>query len=98
MTLPLSMVVTIRALPGEEPAVHAALLRVVAETRAEKGCVQYDLHRDSERPGRFVFYETWASRDDWAAHDQADHIVALKRILEGKTEDAAIVWLEKLEP
>ncbi len=92
------MVVTIPALPGHEEAVHAALLGVVAETRAEKGCIQYDLHRDREQPRRFVFYETWATRDDWAAHDAAEHIVALKGLLEGKTEDVALVLLERIGP
>lgn len=98
MTSPLSMVVSIQALPGQEAAVEAALLGVVKQTRAETGCVQYDLHRDADRIGRFVFYETWATRNDWAAHDAAEHIVTLKGLLEGKTEEAAFVWLEKIAP
>ena len=98
MNSPLSMVVTIQALPGHEEAVEAALLGVVEETRGEAGCVQYDLHRDTDGTGRFVFYETWATRGDWVAHDEAEHIVALKGQLEGKTEEGAFVWLEKIEP
>jgi quinol monooxygenase YgiN len=92
------MVVTIQALPGHELTVENALLGVVADTQAEAGCLQYDLHRDPDHAGRFVFYETWVSRDHWVAHDEAEHIVALQGVLDGRTEDVAILWLEKMEP
>lgn len=98
MTTPVTLVVTTQSLPGHEATVRDALLGVVRETQAETGCIQYDLHIDPAHEGRFVFYETWTSHQDWAAHDEADHIVALKAALEGKTEDSVFVWLEKIDP
>jgi quinol monooxygenase YgiN len=95
---PLALVVTIDAGPGTEQAVESALLGVVAQTRDEDGCIQYDLHRDPRVPGRFVFYETWASQEALDAHDEADHIVALKQTLEEKMAKAVFLTLDKIEP
>ena len=98
MKLPLTLVVTIDALPGQEQAVESALSGVVARTRGDDGCIQYDLHRDPQVPGRFVFYEAWTTQEAWEAHDEAEHIVTLKKALEGKTAEAVFLALERLEP
>ena len=98
MTSPLTLVVTIESLPGHEGAVQDALAGVVKETQAEQGCIQYDLHIDPAHQGRFVFNETWATHRDWVAHDEAQHIVALKAALAGKTAKTVLMPLEKIDP
>jgi len=44
------------------------LLSLIADTRAERGCVDYDLHQDDANPAEFTFYENWTSRDEWDKH------------------------------
>ncbi len=34
------------------------LLALTAATRAEPGCISYDLHQDDNNPAEFTFYET----------------------------------------
>jgi Antibiotic biosynthesis monooxygenase len=51
-----------RAKPGQEQALRDALLAVCAPTRAEKGCLNYDLHVSPDDPGMLVFHENWESR------------------------------------
>ena len=53
----LTILAQIAAEPGKEALVRAELEKLVPITRAEAGCIQYDLHVDNENPAFFVFYE-----------------------------------------
>ena len=53
------------------------LSAMVAPTRAEPGCVNYDFHVDAEDPNVFVFYENWKSRADLDVHLKAPHLAPL---------------------
>ena len=64
----LTIVAHIHAEPDHIGDVKAALQNLVAPTRAEKGCLQYDLHQDNADPGHFMFFENWSSRDTWQDH------------------------------
>lgn len=72
----LTVVARITAVAGEEEALRQALEALVAPTRAEAGCLQYDLHRDNDAPGVFLFFEIWESRALWQDHMAAPHILA----------------------
>lgn len=65
--------------PGPAPRGAAArLLDFVARTRAEPGCLAFELHEDAARPGRFMVYEVF--RDDAAfdAHRGQPALAPLK--------------------
>ena len=49
------------------------LLKLIAPTRNENGCVEYNLHQDNEDPTIFVFYETWESLACLEKHMNSDH-------------------------
>jgi quinol monooxygenase YgiN len=66
-----------RAKPGEEQALHEALLAGVP-TLKEKGCINYDLHESPSLPGVFVFLENWESKADFDAHIASPHIAAFR--------------------
>ena len=67
-----------RAKPGEEQALHEALLAVRVPTLKEKGCINYDLHESPSLPGVFVFLENWESKADFDAHIASPHIAAFR--------------------
>ena len=67
----LTIVANIQANPDKIDLVKAELEKLVPITRAENGCLQYDLHRDNEDPGHFLFYENWESRELWQTHMNA---------------------------
>lgn len=69
-----------RAKPGKEQALREALLAVCGPTRAEKGCLNYDLHVSADEPGLLVFHENWASQADLDAHLASPHIDAFRAI------------------
>ncbi len=79
----LTIVANIQADPGKIDRVKAELEKLIAPTRAEKGCLQYDLHRDNENPAHFMFYENWESRELWQVHMRAPHLAAYRKAVEG---------------
>ncbi|WNM49789.1 putative quinol monooxygenase [Kitasatospora sp. CM 4170] len=65
----------ITTLPGRGSEQAAAFERLAPIVRAEPGCLQYDLHRVSGEPDRFVLIERWESEAALAAHDATPHMV-----------------------
>ena len=63
--------------------VKTELQKLVDVTRAEEGCLQYDLHQDNENPSHFMFYERWATRDLWLVHVENPHLAAYVKATEG---------------
>ena len=67
-----------RAQPGKEDEVKAALTRLVEPSHADPGCILYTLHQGADDPSRFAFVERWASREDLEAHNGTAHVGALR--------------------
>ncbi len=76
----LTVVAEFQALPGKEAELRQALLDCIEPTRAEEGCVQYDLHEATGTPGHFIFYENWTSREALDRHLATPHLQKLGSI------------------
>lgn len=63
-----TVVATIKAKAGMEDTVMAAIEALIAPTRAEAGCINYDLHQSPEDPSAFMLYENWVSKKDLDEH------------------------------
>lgn len=98
MSDPVQVLAVFTAKPGQADALGALLASIVAPTRAEQGARFYDLHQDREQPGRFVFFESWASQADLDAHGAAPHIVALRAQLPDLIAHAEVSRLKQLAP
>jgi quinol monooxygenase YgiN len=46
---------TVKAKSGSEEQLNEELHNFVEPTRAEEGCINYDLHHSVEDPGTFMF-------------------------------------------
>ena len=79
----LTIVANIKAAPGKIDLVKAELEKLIPITRAEAGCIQYDLHQDNDNPVHFMFYENWESRELWQAHMSAQHLSDYMSATEG---------------
>jgi quinol monooxygenase YgiN len=86
----LTIVANIYAKAGKINFVKAELLKLIEPTRAEEGCLNYDLHQDFEDPRHFLFYENWESRELWQSHMKALHISELKAATEGAIEEVVL--------
>lgn len=63
-----TVVALFTAKSGMEETVRQAIEAVIAPTRAEPGCINYDLHQSSEDPSIFMLYENWNSKKDLDDH------------------------------
>lgn len=57
-------------------AVKAELLKMIAPTRREEGCIEYRLHQDSDDLAVFIFYENWQSPACLEKHINSAHFQA----------------------
>lgn len=73
----LTVVATFAAKPGKEAELRAALTGLLAPTRQEAGCLNYDLHQATERPATFLFHENWTSKAHLDVHLQSAHVQAV---------------------
>ena len=70
-----TIVVLLRPRAGHEPFLEAELRALVAPTRKEDGCLQYDLHRSADGSGAFLLHEVWESKEHHTAHTKTDHFL-----------------------
>lgn len=93
----LTIVASICANADKVDLVKAELLKLIPITRAEEGCIQYDLHQDNEKPSVFMFYETWESRELWQTHMQNTHLSAYMKATEGAIEKFTLKEMTKID-
>lgn len=86
----LTVVANIKANPDTTDLVKAELGKLIAITRAEDGCINYDLHQDNENPAHFMFYEIWASRKQWQTHMSAPHLAAYMQATDGAVAEFSL--------
>jgi quinol monooxygenase YgiN len=70
----LTVIAHMKARPGKEEELKAALESLVEPTTREKGYVNYDMHQALDDPGVFYFYENWESAEDLDAHLAGPHL------------------------
>lgn len=70
----LHVVATIPAREESVLDVRAALVDLAAATRAEDGCVSYELFESRTAPGTFVTVEAWRAQEDLDAHLASAHV------------------------
>lgn len=65
-----------KAQGGQEDELRVELEALLGPTRAEKLCVQYDLHESVDSPGEYLFYEIWESKAALDEHLERPHMTA----------------------
>jgi quinol monooxygenase YgiN len=70
----LNVVAVLKAKPGSESIVEKALAALVEPTRAEEGCISYELFRSASDANTFITMEAWRSQEDLDAHMRTAHI------------------------
>ncbi len=97
-TKPVTVIAAFQARPGKETELRAALAALVAPTRKEAGCLNYDLHQAADSPAKFLFHENWTSKAQLDAHLQSAHIQAMAaRVNELCTEFPQISLWERID-
>ncbi|WP_207796541.1 putative quinol monooxygenase [Sphingomonas oleivorans] len=72
--VPLTHIAFIRARPGCSQALGRRLAGLIAPSRAEPGCIAYDVHQSNEDPDLWFVHENWRSPEELAAHLERPHM------------------------
>ena len=80
-----------KAKPGYEATMQAEMLNVVAATRKEQGCIQYDLHVSTNDPTQFGYYEIWDSEESLARHANAEHMNAFREFRKDMVDGPVVI-------
>jgi len=83
----LTIVARILAKEESRELVKNELLKLIDITRAEEGCINYDLHQDNENPNLFLFYENWESRELWQKHMGNSHLKEYMKNTDGAVQE-----------
>ncbi|WP_404941884.1 putative quinol monooxygenase [Pseudomonas danubii] len=70
MSTPQAFILHAKTRPERADAFQAFFLSHVAASRAEAGCIEYHMLRDS----LFIFYEVWASQEALDSHSGLPHM------------------------
>ncbi len=99
MTDTVVLVVGFAARDDSVDELRERLLAIVGRTRAEEGCLRYELHDHPDDPLRLTFVEEWATPDAHAAHDLTPWVLDLREHLPGLLADPVqVTRLSRLEP
>jgi len=97
-----SIVASVRAKPGREAELRAVTLPLVALVRSDPKNLIYFLQEDRAARGHFVFYEVFASRDDFEAHNAMPYVkdwfAKLPALAEGGVEVKQMEILGQARP
>ncbi|MCV2864819.1 putative quinol monooxygenase [Albidovulum sediminicola] len=94
--MPLTVIATLKAKAGKEDALYEVLKGLLAPTRAEKGCVFYDMHKSADESGLFMFTEEWETRPLWDDHMNSPHLTAFSAQQDDLVENWTLFTGEKV--
>ena len=77
--VPLTVIARFQAKPGMEEQFKQDLLAMVAPSRRDEGCIDYDVLQSSDDPSVFFTYENWTGKAALDNHMQTPHFKDLDR-------------------
>ena len=81
MEEPVRMIVRFRTKPDKVGDFQSLMSDMREPTRAETGCLSYELQQSMEEPELFVFVEDWRSDADAASHLMTPHVQRILPLL-----------------
>ncbi len=82
--------------PDSVESAKRAALAIIADSRAETGCLNYDFHQAIDDETIFVWHETWANEAAIEAHGASEHFKDFSRRIEGSVDEPLQITLTKM--
>lgn len=73
----INIIAVFSSIPGMENELRNATLNIVESTRAEKGCLRFEVHEDLDHQGAFFIRETWESQQALDNHFAQPYLLEL---------------------
>jgi quinol monooxygenase YgiN len=75
-----TLLVTLQAVAGSRNRLQDELAQLAALSRADPGCVRYDVLEDLQGPDRFVLWEEWLDEAALVDHDANPHVARFREV------------------
>jgi quinol monooxygenase YgiN len=82
--------------PGKEEELYKALLTLLAPTRAEPGCLSYNLHQNVENSSIFTMTECFESKEAFDFHATQPYLHQFRELAKDAIESAHLTLGTKL--
>ena len=92
---PFSLIVQFKVKREQVEAVLAVAKKVVPASRAEKGCVAYDVQQNLEDPTEFLVLETWRDAKALQLHSGTEHFAEMIKVIHAAVEEPPHLRLTK---
>jgi quinol monooxygenase YgiN len=73
-----------------------AALAIVEDSRAEKGCLNYDFHQAIDDETVFIWHETWESEAAIGEHGKSEHFVTFSEQIKDSIDEPLQITLTKM--
>ena len=90
------VVVTMKIKEEKQEQFLAAFRKMADKTREEKGCIYYDLHKDTKDSLTYILLESWATQEDLDAHGKTEHMKIYKEESADTSESSSINFVRKV--
>lgn len=95
---PVTVIARIHAKLDMEDATRKILEGLLAPTRAEAGCINYDMHTSADDSAQFMFHENWTSKQALDQHLATPHLKAfMEQVSRLLTQPVEITLWEKVD-
>jgi quinol monooxygenase YgiN len=82
----------VRSKPGQSESLKPLLFDLVAASKQEAACIQYDLHQSEQDPDLFIFHEEWASQEGLELHNSQPHLADFGERSQDLREGQTIIY------
>jgi len=93
----LTLIAIIRAKPGRADSLQEHLHGMLEPSRAEAGCLQYDLHRDIKDAELIYMIEQWRDAEALAEHEASPHFQAFVKAAEPDLAELDIRLMNRID-
>src|SRR5499425_3873469 len=69
-----AVIAEIQAKPGKKEDLRAATLPLISLVRSDPKNLVYFFQEDRENPGHFIFFEVFATKEDFEAHNNMPYV------------------------
>lgn len=73
-----SVIATFKVALEAKELFEESLANLAAKTQQEPGCIEYEVHKNSEIDGAYFIIEKYLTYDDYLAHRESAHILEFK--------------------
>lgn len=90
------LIARLKVKKGAEEEAKQAALAIVEPSRAEDGCINYDMHQVIDDPTIFVWHETWANKTTLEAHGNSEHFKVFSEKVKDITDEPLQLTFTKM--